>query len=220
MALSVCCRLKQQDNRIIGATCQKNLVSDQRSQRHHDQSVEKNDRKNVCESNLSCNSLITSDEVKAVQRLCNTKRVADNHCSEKSNLLMMKYDKGKQKSLTVKNVCFNLLKINLFLHNKFVSFCCYNNTNKSHHNSNSSSTGWEHNETIMKRSNQEVNRKRGSTNLHRGVGGSSVVVIMQLCLFLLTCLSIISNVESFQSCPSICTCKWKNGKTTLFFTYS
>ena len=123
-------------------------------------------------------------------------------CCEKPNLLM-KYTKGKQNNLTtLKNVCFDLLIMkSTNLHNKFVSFCCYNNTNKTS-------------------ANQILRSKCDSNTIRRRRSQSRVVVIMQLCLFLLSCLSIVSYVESFQSnCPSICTCKWKNGKDKLFNIY-
>ena len=124
-----------------------------------------------------------------------------NRCCENTNLLM-KYNKRKEKKLTLKNVCFDLLKMKgTNLHNKFVSFCCYNNTNKTS-------------------ANQILRSKCDSNTIRRRRSQSRVVVIMQLCLFLLSCLSIVSYVESFQSnCPTICTCKWKNGKNKVFNTY-
>ena len=134
--------------------------------------------------------------------------------SERPNLLI-KYNEGREKSsLTLRNVCFDLLKLkSINLHNKFVSFCCYNNTNNK---TRASITTSQHIRGSKSDSNNVRRRRR-----RQGIQGRGVVsVIMQLCLFLLSCLSILSYVESFQSnCPTICTCKWKNGKNLFFYPF-
>ena len=137
--------------------------------------------------------------------------------------------------LTLKNVCFYLLKLksiitNLLLlmiinlHNdKFVSFstCWFNNTNKTGVKVATATTKTTHQNKIRESKSDSNNiqqqKRRNNKREHRSRNGNSVgAVIMQLCLFLLSCLSIVSYVESFQSnCPSICTCKWKNGKIIL-----
>jgi hypothetical protein len=138
-------------------------------------------------------------------------------CSSFENpSLLKKYNDGKkEESPTVKNVCFNLLKLKsmMSLNNIFVSFCCYNNTNKTSATSSTTSQQIQggksdSNNIIIRRNESKRRRSRGRRSV--------VAVIMQLCLFLLSCLSIVSYVESFQSnCPTICTCKWKNGKKKL-----
>jgi len=135
-------------------------------------------------------------------------------CSSFENpKLLMKYNDGKkEESSTLKNVCFNLLKLKsmMSLNNIFVSFCCYNYTNKTSATSSTTSQQIQggksdSNNIIIRRNESKRRRSRGRRSV--------VAVIMQLCLFLLSCLSIVSYVESFQSnCPTICTCKWKNGK--------
>ena len=144
----------------------------------------------------------------------------------------------KDKSfLTLKNVCFYLLKLrstitNLLLlmiinlHNdKFVSFgsCWFNNTNKTSVKVGTTTTKSTHQNQIRESKSDSNNiqqqRRRNNKREHRSRGNVGAV-IMQLCLFLLSCLSIVSYVESFQSnCPSICTCKWKNGKTYSIFLF-
>ena len=142
--------------------------------------------------------------------------------------------------LTLKNVCFYLLKLksiitNLLLlmiinlHNdKFVSFstCWFNNTNKTSVKvaTNRTTTKTTHQNQIRESKSDSNNiqqqRRRNNKREHRSRRNSVGAVIMQLCLFLLSCLSIVSYVESFQSnCPSICTCKWKNGKTYSIFLF-
>ena len=128
----------------------------------------------------------------------------------------MKYNKeGKQKSSKPINVYSNLLKMNntnyINLNNKFVNrFCYYNNTTVN--NRTSSAT------KLKIRGSKSETRIRSNNRTFRSQvprgGRSAVTVIMQLCLFLLSCLSIFSYVESQRpSCPiSICNCKWKNGK--------
>ena len=147
-------------------------------------------------------------------------------------------NKKNKSFLTLKNVCFYLLKLksiitNLLLlmiinlHNdKFVSFgsCWFNNTNKTSVKVCTTTTKTTHQNQIRESKSDSNNiqqqRRRNNKREHRSRGNNVGAVIMQLCLFLLSCLSIVSYVESFQSnCPSICTCKWKNGKIHYSFLF-
>ena len=170
-------------------------------------------------SNTTATADVFSKKKNSDLTFCDIK--AKSCCCENPNFALMKYNKeGKQKSSKPINVCSNLLKMNntkyINLNNKFVSsFCCYNDTTVDRTSATKLQIRGSKSETRI-RSNNRTFRSQ----VRRG-GRSVVTVIMQLCLFLLSCLSIFSYVESMRpSCPiSICNCKWKNGKNDFLNLY-
>ena len=189
-------RIEHQDHNFMGNCVESNklhsLVGDKKYDDEQRTEIMKSER---CERNFARNLTFCDKKIKS-------------YSCEKQSSSLKHNQKETGKNSTLKFVCLDLLKLkSMNLHNKFVSFCCYNNSNKT---SAAASTSLKIRESKSDSNNMKKRRRSGRSTERRS---SFVAVIMQLCLFLLSCLSIVSYVESFQSnCPTICTCKWKNGK--------